>query len=150
MHTHEVAHAGGVMRDDRVRVTCAEVQHPMVPLALAYRFDCPDRSIVISGDTRSSDALIALARGADILVHEALYVPAAPGAPGSALRRHIMASHTSVEDVGRIATAAGVKTLVLSHFVPGETTAVSDAQWLAGAREHFSGRIIVGHDLQEL
>jgi ribonuclease BN (tRNA processing enzyme) len=150
VHPHEIRQAGAVMKDDRVTVTCALVEHPMIPLAFAYRFDCPDRSIVISGDTRRSDHLIALARGADVLVHEALYLPMAPGTPGSALRSHIMASHTAVEDAGRVAAAAGVKTLVLSHLVPGETTAVSDEQWLAGARAHFDGRIVVGHDLMEL
>ncbi len=138
------------MKDDRAIVTCAQVPHPLVPLAFAYRFDCADRSIVISGDTSPSDAIVNLARGADVLVHEALYVPKAPGEPGSALRRHIMESHSPVEDVGRIAAAAGVKTLVLSHLVPGETDAVTDNQWRAGARAHFKGRIVVGHDLLEL
>lgn len=150
VHAHEIERAGLVMRDDRVTVTCAIVQHPLVPHALAYRFDCPDRSIVISGDTRPSTALVALARGADILVHEVLYASYAPGAPGSALRRHIMESHTTAEDVGRIAADAGVKTLVLSHFVPSETPRVTDEQWLAKARLHFTGRIVVGHDLLEL
>jgi len=131
-------------------VTSAEVPHPLVPHAFAYRFDCADRSIVISGDTTPSDAIVRLATGADVLVHEALYVPKAPGEPGSALRTHVMGSHSPVEEVGRVAAAAGVKTLVLSHLVPGETDAVSDTQWLSGARAHFSGHIIVGHDLMEL
>jgi ribonuclease BN (tRNA processing enzyme) len=150
VHTHELTHDGIVMKDDRVIVTCAEVPHPLVPKAFAYRFDCVDRSIVISGDTAPSDAIVKLASGADVLVHEALYVPKAPGAPGSPLRKHIMDSHTPVEDAGRIAAAAGVKTLVLSHLVPAETDAVSDKEWLAGARAHFNGRIVVGRDLMEL
>jgi ribonuclease BN (tRNA processing enzyme) len=150
VHPHEVRRGGLVMKDDLVTVTCAVVDHPLMPLALAYRFDCPDRSIVFSGDTRPSDALVALARGADVLVHEVLYVPGAPGAPGSALRKHIMDSHTTVEDAGQIAARAGVKTLVLSHFVPAENPPVSDAQWLEGARRHFNGRIVVGRDLMEL
>jgi ribonuclease BN (tRNA processing enzyme) len=150
VHTHEITRDGIVLKDDRAIVTCAVVPHPLVPLAFAYRFDCVDRSIVISGDTIPSDAIVTLARGADVLVHEALYVPKAPGEPGSALRKHIMDSHSPVEEVGRIASAAGVKTLVLSHLVPGETDAVSDKEWLAGARLHYSGRIIVGHDLMEL
>lgn len=150
IHPHEVTHAGLVMKDDLVTVTCAAVEHPLVPLALAYRFDCADRSIVISGDTRPSDALVALAKGADVLVHEVLYAPFAPGEPGSALRAHIMNSHTAVEDAGRIATRAGVGTLVLSHFVPAETPPVSDDQWLSAARTTFSGRIVVGRDLMEL
>jgi ribonuclease BN (tRNA processing enzyme) len=150
VHPHEVRRGGFVMRDDLVTVTCAVVDHPLMPLALAYRFDCPDRSIVFSGDTRRSANLIALAKGADVLVHEALYLPAAPGAPGSALRKHVLESHTPVEEVGRVAAEAGVRTLVLSHFVPSEDPPITDDQWLAGARTHFSGHIVVGHDLLEI
>lgn len=149
VHPHELRHAGLVMKDDRVTVSCAVVDHPLVPLALAYRFDCPDRSIVISGDTAPSEALVALARGADILVHETLYVPGAPGAPGSALRNHIMKSHTAVEDAGRIAARAGVAMLVLSHIVPTDD-APSDEMLIAAARTTFNGRIVVGKDLREL
>jgi ribonuclease BN (tRNA processing enzyme) len=147
---HELRAGGIVVKDDLVRVTCAVVDHPLVPLTLAYRFDCPDRSIVISGDTRPSDALVRLAQGADVLVHETLYAPAAPGAPGSALRKHVIESHTTVEDAGRIATRAGVKTLVLSHFVPAEDPPITDEQWLAAARQTFAGQIVVGRDLLEL
>jgi ribonuclease BN (tRNA processing enzyme) len=150
VHAHEISRSGAVMKDDLVTVTCALVPHPLVPVALAYRFDCPDRSIVISGDTAPSEAVVALAKGADVLVHEVLWVPAAPGEPGSALRRHIMASHTPVEEAGRIAQRAGVGTLVLSHFVPAESPPISDGQWLAAARSTFSGRIVVGKDLLEL
>jgi ribonuclease BN (tRNA processing enzyme) len=150
IHPHEVTKAGLVMQDDRVKVTCAVVEHPLVPLALAYRFDCPDRSIVISGDTRRSDALVRLARSADVLVHETLYLPAAPGAPGSALRKHVVDSHTTAEDAGRVAAEAGVKTLVLSHLVPSENPPISDDQWAAAARTTFGGKIVVGRDLMEL
>ncbi len=146
---HEITHAGMVMKDDLVTVTCAVMTHPLVPLALAYRFDCPDRSIVISGDTAPSDALVALAKGADVLVHEALWVPGAPGEPGSALRTHIMHSHTAVEDAGRIAARAGVGTLVLSHIVPTDS-APPDEQLAAAARTTFAGRIVVAKDLLEL
>jgi ribonuclease BN (tRNA processing enzyme) len=150
VHAHEVRRAGLVMKDELVTVTCAVVDHPLVPLALAYRFACPDRSIVFSGDTHASANLVALAKGADVLVHEVLHLPSAPGAEGSALRKHIVDSHTTVEEAGRIAAEAGVKTLVLSHFVPSESPRVSDEQWLAGARAHFSGTIVVGRDLLEI
>jgi len=150
VHAHDIVAAGTVLKDDLVTVTAGVVDHPLLPLALGYRFDCPDRSIAFSGDTHQSDAVVALAKDADVLVHEVLYVPKAPGAPGSALRTHIMNSHTSAEEAGRVAARAGVKTLVLSHFVPGETTAVSDEEWLAAARTHFTGRIIVGRDLMEM
>ena len=150
VHPHEITRGGVVLKDDRITVRCCLVDHPLVPIALAYRFDAADRSIVISGDTRRSANLIALAKNADVLVHEALYVPRAPGAPGSALRHHIMASHTPVEEVGRIAAEAGVKMLVLSHFVPGEMPPVSDDEWLAAARTHYAGKIVIGRDLLEI
>jgi ribonuclease BN (tRNA processing enzyme) len=104
---------------------------------------------VISGDAAPSDALVALAKGADVLVHEALWAPAAPGAPGSPLRKHIMDSHTTVEDAGRIAARAGVKTLVLSHFVPTDNMPPDD-DLVAAARTTFAGKIVVGRDLLEL
>ena len=155
VHPHEVSEAGVVMRDDNVRVTCTLVDHPPVKPALAYRFDAADRSIVISGDTHRSENLVQLARGADVLVHEALYVPAVDRlvarVPNAAtLKKHIIDSHTAVEDCARVATAAGVKTLVLSHLVPADDPTVTEQTWLEAARPHFSGRIIVGHDLMEI
>ncbi|OOG47877.1 MBL fold metallo-hydrolase [Rhodanobacter sp. C01] len=152
---HELATAGVVMQDARVKVTAALVQHPPVTPAFAYRFDCPDRSIVFSGDTRPSENLVALARGADVLVHEAMYLPAldkliATEQNASRLREHLLASHTTTEQVGRIATEAGVKTLVLSHFVPGGSPPIPDEVWRDAVTPHFKGRLIVGHDLLEI
>jgi ribonuclease BN (tRNA processing enzyme) len=66
------------------------------------------------------------------------------------LREHLLAAHTVPEDVGRIAAQAGVKTLVLTHFVPGDDAAITDEQWTEGVRKHFNGRIIVGKDLMEI
>ena len=155
IHPHESSESGEVMRDDKVRVTCALVPHPEVSPAFAYRFDTPDRSIVISGDTAKSDALIELARGADVLVHEALWVPGVDRIVASLpnaknLRKHIIDSHTSVEDAGRVAQAAGVKTLVLSHFVPADDTSITADMWAAAAQAHFKGKVIVGKDLLEV
>lgn len=154
-HAHEIAKAGLVLQDENVKVTAALVSHPPVTPAFAFRLDTADRSIVISGDTSRSDALVALARGADVLVHEALYVPAvdrlvAGDSNASRLREHLLASHTSAEDCGRVAQAAGVKTLVLSHFVPTDDPAVTDDMWLDATRAHFSGRIVIGKDLMEV
>ena len=152
---HEITRSGLVMQDDNVKVTAALVAHPPIEHAFAYRFDTADRSIVISGDTARSDALIKLAQGADVLVHEVLWVPAvdriAASLPNAAtLKKHIIDSHTSVEDVGRVAQAAGVKTLVLSHFVPADDPTITDQMWLEAARTHFRGTIVVGKDLMEI
>jgi len=135
-------------------VTAALADHPPIQHAFAYRFDTPDRSIVISGDTRYSQQVIDLARGADVLVHEVVSRefwerPDSPEPP--TVVRHILASHTDSVDVGRVAAAAGVGTLVLTHFVPTEGPgAPTDEQWVAGVRRHFKGKVIVGKDLMEI
>lgn len=154
VRSHEITRAGEVFADDRVRVTAALNAHPPIEHSFAYRFDTPDRSIVVSGDTAYSEPVLALARGADVLVHEVLYRPfwERPDAPQTPdVRRHILASHTDAVDVGRLAAQAGVRTLVLTHFVPSEPTgAVPDDTWLAAARTHFKGEVILGRDLMEI
>jgi len=155
IRTNEITKAGVVMQDENVKVTATLANHPPVSPAFAYRFDMSDRSIVISGDTTRSDAVTKLAEGADVLVHEALYVPAvdrivAGIANQQTLKQHIIGSHTPVEDCGRIAQAAGVKTLVLSHLVPADDPAVTEKTWMDAARVHFRGTIIVAKDLQEI
>lgn len=72
----EVSAPGTVMQDENVKIAAAVVQHPPMRPALAYRFDFQDRSIAFSGDTAPIEAVARLAKGADILVHEAMYVPA--------------------------------------------------------------------------
>ncbi|HEY3521727.1 MAG TPA: MBL fold metallo-hydrolase [Rhodanobacteraceae bacterium] len=151
---HEIGRGGPVMQDANVKVTAALVEHPLVKPALAYRFDCPDRSIVFSGDTRPSENLIALARGADILVHEVIDL-AAVGvlekelSHAKRLHTHLLAAHTPMSEVGQIATKAGVKTLVLNHFVPG-TPPIPDHVWYDAVKPHFKGRLVIGRDLMEL
>ena len=155
IHPHEISAGGLVMQDDNVKVTAALVHHPPIEKAFAYRFDTADRSIVISGDTAMSKNLVALAKGADVLVHEALWVPAVDRLVASVpnattLKEHIIASHTSAEDCGRVAATAGVKTLVLSHFVPGDDPTITDQMWISAAQKHFKGRVILAKDLMEV
>ncbi len=155
VHAHELGAGGVVLKDDNLTVTAAIVDHPPIEKAFAYRFDAPDRSIVISGDTAPSKNLIALAQGADVLVHEALWVPAVDGLVAkipnaSTMKKHIIDSHTSAEDCGRVAAAAGVKTLVLSHLVPPDDPAITDQMWIDAAKKHFAGRVVLGKDLMEI
>jgi ribonuclease BN (tRNA processing enzyme) len=152
---HEFAKPGVVLTNDEVKVSSCRVRHPPITQAYAYRFDAADRSIVISGDTAYSPELAEFAKGADVLVHEIMYLPGIealisrlPNA--KRLREHLMAAHTLPEDVGKVAAQAGVKTLVLSHFVPGDDASITDDQWSEGVRKHFKGRVIVGKDLLEI
>ena len=153
----EVAAAGPVMQDDNVKVSAVLVEHPPVNPALGYRFDFKDRSIAFSGDTAPLEAVAQMAKGADVLVHEAMFVPAvekyiraqiAKGRPVKfePFMAHMKADHTPVEDVGRIAQEAGVKTLVLSHLTPA-IDSLKDETWRDAAAKAFKGEIIVGRDL---
>jgi len=152
---HELPGDGMVLEDDRVTVRAARVEHPPIRDAYAYRFDARDLSVVISGDTAPSEALVRLARGADVLVHEVLLYSADEvsrwiGKPADhPLVRHIVQSHTSFRDVGRIASEARVKMLVLSHFVPGDVPVDREAV-LAEIRKSFAGEVRFGEDLMEI
>jgi ribonuclease BN (tRNA processing enzyme) len=155
VRVHELSRGGLVTEDENLKVTAALVDHPPMVPAFGYRFDAADRSIVISGDTRRSDNLVELARGADVLVHSALYLPALDsliarvgGAPR--LKESILSLQAPVEDAARVAQEAGVKTLVLSHLIPADDPEVTDAMWLEAARAHFRGPVIVGKDLMEI
>ena len=150
----EFSEEGLLLDDGKVKVRCVRNLHPPIHESYAMRFDTPGRSYVFSGDTTYSQAVVDLARGADVLVHEVMYLPAldaliASEPNASTLREHLLASHSTPEQVGRVATEAGVGTLVLSHFVPGGPT-VTDETWLAAVRPHFSGRIVVAQDLMTL
>jgi ribonuclease BN (tRNA processing enzyme) len=156
----EVSAPGTVMQDENVKVSAALVQHPPVRPALAYRFDFHDRSIAFSGDTAPVEAVARLAKGADILVHEAMYVPALEAyihdriAKGSPIRfddymAHMRVDHSPVEDAGRIAREAGVQTLVLSHLTPG-IDGIQDDVWRNLAATQFKGKILVARDLMVL
>jgi ribonuclease BN (tRNA processing enzyme) len=155
IHAHEIREGGAVLSDDNVKVTAALVDHPPVVPSFGYRFDAVDRSIVISGDTSRSDAVVKLARGADVLVHSAMYPPAidrlAARVPNAAaLKASILAHQTSAEDAGRVAQAAGVRTLVLSHLVPPDDPEVTERMWIEAAQLHFRGSVILGRDLLEV
>lgn len=152
---HELERAGPVVENDQMKVTAARVKHPPLEQAYAFRFDAKDRSIVISGDTAYDPTLAVFAKGADVLVHEIMHpehleaiLKRVPNA--TKLREHLLASHTNPEDVGKIASAAAVKTLVLNHFVPGDDPSMTDATWSEGVKKHFAGRIVVGKDLLEI
>lgn len=147
----EIRGAGVIYEDARVKVTSALVDHFTVKPAFAYRFDTATRSIVVSGDTTYSEKLVQLATGADLLIHEAMYLPGVDRlADGNAsLKEHLLRSHSTTEQVGLVAAHAGVKKLVLSHLVPAFPT-ITDQMWLSGVRKNYAGEAVVGRDLLEV
>ena len=151
----DITEDGVVLQTADVKVTAFRTPHPPIVDSFAYKFETPDGVIVFSSDTAYNPKLAEFAKGADVLVHEALYAPAVDRLViktknGATLKKHLMESHTTTEDVGRIAAAAGVKVLVLSHFVPGDDPEVTDEDWISGVRKNFSGKIIVAKDLMQL
>lgn len=155
IRVHEFEAPAVLFEANGVRVSAARVHHPPLTHSCAYRFDGPDRSIVLSGDTAVCPEIVAFARGADVLLHEVMHlggidrlIAARPSI--ARLREHLVASHTSTEEVGKVATAAGVKMLVLNHLVPGDDPSLTEEMWLADPRRDFDGPVILGRDLQTI
>jgi ribonuclease Z len=142
IRTH-IVREGVVYDDGEVKVTAFAVDHRPVQHAFGYRFEAQGQTIVISGDTRPTENLVKYAKGADILVLEA-YLPEhflRVDTPEVAAR--LMSYHTSAEEAGVLAAKAGVKTLVLTHLIPGN----ADETFRERAAKAFHGRIVVGRDL---
>ena len=143
--TH-VVREGVIYDDGDVRVTAFEVDHAPVKPAFGYRFESGGQVIVVSGDTRPNANLIRFAKGADILVQEAYLPEHFDKVDSPAIAAKLKAYHTSAEEAGEIATAAGVKTLVLTHLIP----AGLEKTFAERAAKTFHGKIIVGDDLKTI
>jgi len=157
-----------VFKDDRVTVLAVENAHfpdrakaKMDYRSFSYRFNTATRSIVFSGDTTYSENLIELARGADLFVCEVLGTAANANAParaaapaaanngGESIARHVRETHSTPEEVGKMAAAAKVKTVVLSHQVGAGANGNTDPL-TADLKKVFNGEVIVGADQMRL
>ena len=145
-----------VMEDENVKVSAILVPHGAVYPAFAYRFDTEHGSVVFSGDTSRTPNIPTLARGADVLVHEAADFSVLPslGLP-AALITHIETVHTDVAVLGEIAAEAGVGRLVATHLSPGDPAEVSDAAWrrllrTSAQQADYGGQMVLGQDLPRI
>jgi len=148
--------AAVVFDRDGLRITMFNVDHRPVEPAVGYRFDWKGRSVVISGDTRKSDSVIEHAKGADLLVHEALDGAVVARAVAAAKRLgmdrmaklagDIPGYHTSPREAGEVAQAAGVGHLVLTHLVPPPRNALLERGFVHGAKETYAGEVTLGED----
>jgi ribonuclease Z len=145
-----------VLERDGLRVTAFAVEHAPVAPAVGYRFEWRGRSVVVSGDTRPSQALVAAARGADVLVHEAQAnhlvaiigeTAAAHGAPRIAkIMADIPSYHTSPVEAARVANEAGVGLLVLTHLTPPPPNRVAEWIFLRGVADVRAEGVVLARD----
>ena len=171
IRAREIRGPGLVYQDANVRVTAIENCHYHFSKgtpgykwqqSFSFRFETADRVVVVSGDTGPcADVLTKFAANADILLHEVIDLAAIEATiaaredgtssmPGQreALMTHMREDHTAAEEIGRVASLAGVKRVILTHLVGGTRTE-DEALYLAGVRKHYSGPVVVARDLME-
>jgi len=139
---HEIE-PGLIYRDDNVAVTAFAVDHGAWDHAYGFRFDTTDRSIVISGDTTPTEAVVEACSGCDVLVHE-VYAKAGWDRRSPDWQAYHAASHTSGVELGELAARAGPKLLVLYHQLMWGAT---EDQLLAEIRQNFDGEVVFANDL---
>lgn len=142
---------GPVLEEGGLMVSALRVDHPPVTDCFALRFDHAAASVVFSADTAFFPPLGEFARGASVLVHEAMLMDGverlvARTGNGARLREHLLASHTLAADAGRIAAEAHVGLLVLNHLIPADDPSIGDADWTAAVRETWGGDLAIAHD----
>jgi ribonuclease Z len=142
-NVHEIAE-GVVYQDARVTIRAFAVPHSEWKYAFGYRIETPDRTIVISGDTRPDPAIAAACNGCDVLIHEVYSDSGFASIPAARQTYHERA-HTSATALGAIATNARPKLLILTHLL---FFGASEERLLAEVRSKFSGKVVLARDLQ--
>ncbi len=138
-----------VLETEGLRISAFPVRHDPVKPAYGYRFDYLGRSLVVSGDTAKSPALIEASRGVDLLIHEAManHMAAAIGEAAREVGRprivtlmnDIPSYHTSAVQAARIANEAGAKLLVMYHLFPPARGAVPESVFSRGVSDERDG-----------
>lgn len=162
MEAHVVpgpAERGGsdvVLDEDGMTITAFAVKHPPIRPAYGYRFDYRGRSVVVSGDTIKDPAVIAAARGADVLVHEAqanhlvtLMREEAERAVRPRVAKilaDIPSYHTSPAEAAEVANEADVRLLVLSHLTPPPPSWLVERAFVRGVDAVRKDRWVLGDD----
>ena len=142
VEVHEIV-PGIIYTDERVTVTAFNVRHGSWKYAYGFRFETPDRVIVVSGDTAPSPELIEHARGCDVLIHE-VYAQAGFEKRKPVWQRYHRNFHTSAPQLAEIANQVQPGLLILYHQLFWGTT---EAELLEEIRRDYRGPIVSGHDL---
>jgi ribonuclease Z len=145
-----------LLRDAELEISAFAVDHAPVHPAVGYRIRYKGRSVVLSGDTKPSDAVRSAATGADLLLHEALSLPMlavlreaarAQGRSNLATVFHdITDYHSTPEQAAATARDAQVRYLVLNHIVPPLPYTALEKTFLGDAPSVFGGPLRVGRD----
>jgi ribonuclease BN (tRNA processing enzyme) len=146
VNTHEIA-PGVVYRDGNVTVTAFPARHEEMVDSFSYRFDTPDRAIVISGDTAPTQALLDNSRGCDVLIHEAYSVEEVRDVtrPTPEFRRR---HHTSSVELAEIANAVKPGLLVTYHRTHAkENTPAEQDVLVEEIRQAYKGKVVAARDL---
>jgi ribonuclease BN (tRNA processing enzyme) len=144
---HEIK-PGPIYKDANIGVTAFSAHHGEMKDAFGFRFDTPDRTVVISGDTAPTESIVEHSRGCDILIHEA-YSQASYCAVSPKWRAYRRAYHTSSKELAVIANQAKPGLLVLYHRAsPGAIGRPNHEQVLLDeVRQLYNGEVVTGHDL---
>ncbi len=155
VNVHEIK-PGVIYRDQNVTVKAFPVRHGQWPQAYGYRFETPDRTIVISGDTSLTAAIVKNCDECDVLIHE-VYTQASFDRVSPEWQAYRLANHTSSKELAKIATKAKPRLLILYHRAnPGCDQARtqecreagSEEQLLKEIRRAYNGKVVAGHDLE--
>jgi ribonuclease Z len=147
VNAHEIA-AGVVYKDANVTVSAFPTKHAME--SYGYRFDTPDRSIVISGDTNPTQATIDACNGCDVLVHEVLTQEWLAKRPD--FSEYASRYHTTTTQLAELAKKARPRLLVLYHASISWRPAVDSQrsrpeELLREMTANYPGQVVVGRDL---
>lgn len=150
MVAHEFDKDGVVYEKDGVKVTAFAVNHgDLIKPAYGYRVDYNNRAVVISGDTRFDENLIAAAKGADLIVHEVALASDELLASSEQFRR-IVAHHTTPEEAGAVFAKVAPKLAVYTHLVMLSSRTIPEAplsSLVTRTRTNYDGPLVVGEDL---
>jgi ribonuclease Z len=145
-----------IISDGDLKVSAFPVSHAPIEPAVGYVFEYKGRKVVISGDTTPSVRVESAAKGADLLVHEALAPNLiallidgahAAGRPNlEKIFKDILDYHTTPEQAADIAQRAGVGYLLLHHIVPALPFAALEGPFLGSARTRYTGPLKLGRD----
>ena len=143
---------GDVFSSDAFTVKAMRNIHPPLIDTFALSFKSDKHHVVFSGDTAYLPELANFAKGADLLIHEAMLEAALEplmkriGNADDRLMKHWLRSHTFAHDAAKIAQQANVRALALHHLIPADDPDFTDREWQNATKDHWNGKLYIGKD----